>query len=135
MNISINDIETVVKQYGRKTVKDPRRVYAILADLHPHESLCFKDVETYCQQWRHGVRPERNKPFSSRHIASLFSLFKSNALHEVPLESLNATNAPDVLDSRTSSTGSPTTSATPFKPHINTTPIKMQIDTSKSFRR
>lgn len=131
MNISINDIETVVKRYGRKTVKDPRRVYAILADLHPRESLCFKDVETYCQQWRHGVRPERNKPFSSRHIASLFSLFKSNALHEVPMESLNTTTSND-SDLPTDSSG---TSTTPFRPHINTTPIKMRIDTSKSFRR
>lgn len=134
MNISIEDIAIIVKRFGRKVVKDPRRVYAILADLHPRETLCFKDVETYCQQWRRGVRPERNKPFSSRYAASLFSLFKSNALHEVPLESLNTTNTPDVSALQTSSTGSSATT-TPFKPHINTTPIKMQIDTSKSFRR
>lgn len=131
MNISINDIETVVKRYGRKTVKDPRRVYAILADLHPHESLCFEDVQTYCQQWRCGVRPVKNQPFRNRGISSLFSLFKPKAIHEVSMESLNTTTSND-SDLPTDSSG---TSTTPFRPHINTTPIKMRIDTSKSFRR
>ncbi len=54
---TLEDIQRLVRNYGKDILDDERRAHAIICDWHPHETVRFDEVSRLCGQWKKGKRP------------------------------------------------------------------------------
>lgn len=140
--IPLNDIKQLVDVYGKDIFANPRRVYAILSDWHPRQKVSFDEVQDTCQKWQKGkisLSAEGNPSAIATIIGKAKSLIMPNGKASAGgniIETVVDVDATTVRNStgtgRNTNTAKP--NPKPIKPTINTNPIDIKIDTSKSFR-
>lgn len=160
--IPLNDIKQLIDVYGKDIFANPRRVHAILSDWHPRQKVPFDEVQDTCQKWQKGKiklpaadNPSTGNPSMGNPSAFANIIEKAKSLiisHSkasanpvyriietaVDTDSTTAGNTTARNGSTTARKANTapkkTTPAKPIKPTINTNPIDIKIDTSKSFR-
>lgn len=161
--IPLNDIKQLIDVYGKDIFANPRRVHAILSDWHPRQKVPFDEVQDTCLKWQKGKlklpatgnpamgnlstgNPAMGNPSAFANILEkaknlIMSHSKASAnpvyrIIETAGDDNTTTQGNTTPVARKANTATQkTTPKKPPKPTINTNPIDIKIDTSKSFRR
>lgn len=155
--IPLNDIKQLIDVYGEDIFANPRRVHAILSDWHPRQKVPFDEVQDTCRKWQKGKlklpatdnsamgNPAMGNPSAFANILEkaknlIISHSKASAnpvyrIIETAGDDNTTTQGNTAPVARKANTAQKTTPQKPPKPTINTNPIDIKIDTSKSFRR
>lgn len=156
--IPLNDIKQLIDVYGKDIFANPRRVHAILSDWHPRQKVPFDEVQDTCQKWQKGQiklpatdnpamsNPSMGNPFAfanilekAKNLIISHSKASANPVYRI-IETAGDDNTTTQGNTtpvarKANTTTRKTTPKKPPKPTINTNPIDIKIDTSKSFRR
>lgn len=160
--IPLNDIKQLIDVYGKDIFANPRRVHAILSDWHPRQKVPFDEVQDTCQKWQKGKiklpaadNPSTGNPATgnssafaniiekAKNLIISHSKASANPVYRIIETAIDTDST--TAGNTTAQNGSTTarkvntapqkpTPKKPIKPTINTNPIDIKIDTSKSFR-
>lgn len=151
--IPLNDIKQLIDVYGKDIFANPRRVHAILSDWHPRQKVPFDEVQDTCRKYQKGEiklptsgNPTGNPTGNPSAFANIIEKAKNLIIShskasakpvyriiETAMDT-DSTMAGNTTAQNGSTTAKKTMPAKPIKPTINTNPIDIKIDTSKSLR-